>query len=171
MQLSYDDIIDQIAYGHIIIPGLNKKDIQPASIDVHVSKKALIPIKREECVSLNGDPQEYDEINDDNIVIKPREFVLLSTIEKITIDNTLVGFINGKSTTARLGLSIEEASMLQPGFSGNVTLEVFNHSTNTIILNYKDPIAQVYFQKLSTPSSKVYTGKYQNQEDTTKPIV
>lgn len=172
MILSDIDIKEYISSGDINISSLEIKDIGSASIDVHIGDTYSKQIISENPVDLHDNKCQYKIKSTDNtdITLLPGSFKLLTTKEVITISTKIVGFIIGKSTTARLGLTIEEANMIQPGFSGNITLEVRNNSANIIKLHVGDPIGQIYFETLKTEASK-YCGKYQNQHGATPAII
>ena len=82
--------------------------------------------------------------------------------------------IEGRSTLARIGLTIVQTAMLvYPGHRDRaVTLELANHGPNPILLYKKMKIARVALIELKTPSSESYddTGKYRNQGIVGKPI-
>jgi dCTP deaminase len=75
----------------------------------------------------------------------------------------LVAFVHDKSTWARRGLSLFN-TVIEPGWSGFLTLEIVNHSTNPLRLLSGDPIAQIVFMRMEEPAEKPYAGKYQNQK-------
>lgn len=110
-----------------------------------------------------GWPEKYE--------LKPGQFVLALTHEKITIPNHLIGLVEGRSTYARVGLSMHQtAPWIQPGWSGQITLEIRNSGTLTIALQpLLDRPCQLTFFRLSTElgQGQAYGaqdgGKYQNQ--------
>jgi dCTP deaminase len=95
-------------------------------------------------------------------VLKPGDFVLSVSVEKLNIPNYLMVFVKDKSSWAREGLSVQN-TVLEPGWSGYITLELNNHSRQDIIINNGDPIAQLIFNVLDTDTDMPYSGKYQNQ--------
>lgn len=71
--------------------------------------------------------------------------------------NNIVGFVVGKSTNAREGLQIEAAGLIDPGFWGDITLELKNlHHEESITLHPGEPIGQVYFQYVDQPVDRPY---------------
>lgn len=104
----------------------------------------------------------YDVRIKQDLVLLPGEFKLASTIEKFTMPPTLAAVVHDKSTNARLGLSVFN-SVIDPGFGGYLTLELANHSKNTINLLTGQGIAHILFHELATPT--MYRGTYQNQPD------
>lgn len=107
--------------------------IEPVSIDLHLEEIAL-------------DGFVY---RDGLMVLEPGVFCLGSTIETFAMPHNIVGFVVGKSTNAREGLQIEAAGLIDPGFTGDITLELKNlHHKDSIVLEPGEPIGQVYFLKL-----------------------
>ncbi|MGA4923503.1 dCTP deaminase, partial [Bacillus subtilis] len=66
-------------------------------------------------------------------VLFPQQFILAAT-ERVTLGNELAGQVAGKSSLARLGLYVESAGFIDPGFDGPITLELYNVSPNSILL-------------------------------------
>lgn len=110
-----------------------------------------------------GHPEKFD--------LHPGEFVLALTHERITMPNHLIGLVEGRSTYARVGLSMHQtAPWIQPGWSGQITLEIRNSGPLTISLQpLLDKPCQLTFFKLSSAleAAQAYGaqdgGKYQNQ--------
>lgn len=91
--------------------GVGDAQIQPASVDLRlgeVNKKALT---RDHHGCLLWD-------------IEPGEFVLASTLEVVGIGPALAGRVEGKSTMGRKGLQVHCAGFVDPGFEGEITLEL-----------------------------------------------
>jgi dCTP deaminase len=98
----------------------------------------------------------------DAIILSPQEFILGSTIERVSIPKYMVGHLDGRSTFARYGLIVHiTAHTLQPGWAGNVTLELFNAGPFHLKLTPGTRICQVSFELLTSPSTG-YKGRYQN---------
>jgi dCTP deaminase len=83
----------------------------------------------------------------------PREFVLAMTYESVTIPNDTIALVEGRSSYARMGLSMHQtAPWIQPGWRGRIVLEIMNHGPLTIILTpLADRPCQLTFFKLSRP--------------------
>lgn len=103
--------------------------------------------------------------------IKPLEFMLATTVEKVKIPADLMGVVKGKSSIARLGLQVECAGICDPGFEGTITLELFNQSSKEIDLSEIKYIAQIRFEEMKGIPEKVYGEKgnhYQGQKGITR---
>lgn len=112
---------------------------------------------------------------DGQMVLLPGEFRLAHTLERITIPDDLLVRAEGKSSWARLGLLVHAtAGHLDPGFSGQVTLELKNlHHKNPITVNRHDVIGQFLVCRLSSPVLRPYGhpelgNHYQGQVGTTR---
>lgn len=96
------------------------------------------------------------------------DFLLAHTIEKITLDNTLRGVLHNKSTPARMGLSVcNDAAFVDPGFSGQLTLQLVNNGPLAIRLRPGVMICQLELSMLCHPCSLPYglarSSNYQDQ--------
>ena len=76
--------------------------------------------------------------------------------------NNLVGYVKDKSTWARKGLSVFN-TVIEPGWSGFLTLELVYHGSTDLLIPAGAGIAQVLFHRIERPAS--YAGKYQGQPD------
>ena len=100
-------------------------------------------------------------------VLQPGEFILGSTVEYVTIPHDLVARVEGRSSIGRLGVMVHvTAGYIDPGFKGNITLELFNCSDKPFQLNFGDCLCQIVFETLSCPCLNGYDGKYQGDVGT-----
>jgi len=89
-------------------------------------------------------------------------FALGCTLEHIRMPNNIVGLIKDKSTWARRGLSVFN-TLIDPGFEGQITLELKNQGNELLELPHGIGIAQIMFFECE-PCDVPYSGKYQGQE-------
>lgn len=104
----------------------------------------------------------YDVRIAHDLTLYPQEPALAHTIEDFKMPSNVAGFVVDKSTYARLFMSAMN-TLIDPGFRGNLTLELVNHSEDRIFLKAGDPICQIVFQFLDEPTDRPYAGKYQHQ--------
>jgi dCTP deaminase len=73
------------------------------------------------------------------------------TYERVDVPGDLIGRIEGRSTYARVGLSVHQtAPWIQPGWSGRIVLEIMNHGPLQIDLTpLEDRPCQLSFFKLT----------------------
>jgi dCTP deaminase len=160
--LSDRDIQKAIQNKHIgIEPEPDITQLQPATIDLRLGA-VCTPVGGG--LSLNS-MKEW--------VLLPGEFWLGSTLETVTVGRCILGQVHGKSTRARQGLIVHAAGLIDPGFSGQLTLEMFNMSAAPIILTPGMLICQISFCWMSTTPDRVYgeaelLSRYQHQAGPTK---
>lgn len=176
MQLSDGDLLDRMESGNLVIDPLDNPElqIQPASIDVRLGTEFL-KFNPRDVTSINplkDNPEDFMEKvvieEDETFFIHPGDFVLASTKEWVEVPEDLIGFVDGRSTFGRLGLVIHAtAGLLDPGFKGNVTLEMSNLGKVPIELTPNSRIGQLTFTDLKNPAERPYGvdrgSKYQNQ--------
>jgi dCTP deaminase len=105
----------------------------------------------------------YKSVVSDAYVLFPGDFVLATTQERIKFGSNITAFVEGRSSIGRLGLFVENAGWVDPGFDGQITLELFNASHRPIRLQAGRRICQLVICELSDHAEKPYAGKYQGQ--------
>lgn len=86
----------------------------------------------------------YRSYDTDGYELEPYGFVLGATLEQVSVDATLCAHVDGRSTLGRLGMMIHvTAGFADPGFSGNITLELFNTAPYPIRLKSGIGIGQL----------------------------
>jgi dCTP deaminase len=106
----------------------------------------------------------YDIRIKNGLSLGGQSFAIASSIEQFNIPLDLVGVVHDKSTWARCGLSVFN-TVLEPGWSGWLTLEFANHSDKTIYLEPGTSVAQIIFDQLDMAVDIGYSGKYHNAPD------
>lgn len=175
MILSDRSIKEAIKNGRIVIKPFFPECVQPSSIDVHLDSKFLLFNRAKHGVI--DVRQKQDELmtpveikGGEPFILHPGEFVLGSTLEWVKVPNDIAGRIEGKSSLGRLGLLIHStAGYVDPGWEGNLTLELSNVSPLPIALYFKMKIGQISFIQMTTPVDKPYGSKelgshYQGQK-------
>ena len=133
---------------HLDIQPWNPDRLQPASYDLTLGSHARWWEP--------GDLQPWEAPYFDGITVKQGHFYLLHTAEVVTLGNGIGAQVVGKSTWARKGLIVEAAGWVDPGFSGQLVLEVTNMSPVPVVVNVGDPIAQIIFMELKSPALRPY---------------
>lgn len=100
---------------------------------------------------------------DGSLVDTDTKFCIASTIEQFQMPPDLVGVVHDKSTWARQGLSVFN-TVIEPGWSGYLTLELVHHGNQNLLIPAGAGIAQVVFSKTSDKAD-YGSGKYQNAGD------
>ena len=175
MVLSDRSIRESLDSGHIVVDPLGEGCIQPASVDIRIDRHIRVFLAPEEYsvvdvrTNLDGITRP-DEIPDPApYVLEPGEFILANTIENVELPDDVVARLEGKSSLGRLGLMVHAtAGYIDPGFKGQLTLEISNVARARISIFYGMKIGQVSFLRLSTPAENPYGSgvlgsKYQGQ--------
>jgi dCTP deaminase len=126
--------------------------IQPASIDLRL-RADLKTID-------NFDRLDRFEDGTCGHWLEPGEFLLGSTIEWIEVPNDMVVRVEGKSSIGRKGIVVHAtAGFVDPGFKGNITLELSNLSGRPFLLLPEMYICQISLQFLDQPAERPYGSK------------
>jgi dCTP deaminase len=176
--LSDRDIRAALEAGEIVIRPYDPQDLQPSSVDLHLDRRfrvfrnnryAFIDVRQEQ-----PDLTELLTIADDEpFILHPGEFVLGQTLEWTELPNDLVARLEGKSSLGRLGLLIHStAGYVDPGWKGNLTLELSNVANLPIALYFGMKIGQISYFRMTSPvdrpyGSKELGSKYQGQSEPT----
>lgn len=93
-------------------------------------------------------------------ILQPGDFVLATTMEKVTLPDDLVGRLEGRSSLGRLGIVVHStASIFDPGWSGMVVMELGNLGRMPVALYPGMRICSMTFEELSSPAQVPYTKK------------
>ncbi len=129
---------------HLVNP-FNPEDLQCCSIDLHLG---------EELKTING---KCIDLTQGSYKLKPNEFILGCTLETIYVPYDLMARIEGRSSIGRLGIMIHiTAGLIDPNFTGQVTLEIYNASDKEFELFHGDSICQIVFETLTTKVDRPY---------------
>ncbi len=160
MMLSDREILDAVYNGRIgVRPEPYNQAYQPASLDIKLGDVDKAPCECHVCTE-DGELRWR---------IMPGEFILASTIDYILLPDDIAARVEGKSSLGRLGLAVHiTAGFIDPGFKGQVTLELKNLGNEEIMLRRGQYVAQLSFYQLSSPASRPYgsaglNSHYQNQ--------
>lgn len=127
---------------------IEPSQVQPASLDVRLGNEFVDHVngRRWSTVSGSGD---YFELG-------PGECVLGCIIERFDMPDNLVARVEGKSSWARRFLKVHSAGFIDPGFKGDITLELKNEGQLNLLLAPGMVIAQISFQYLDAPARRPY---------------
>src|SRR6266496_2818436 len=178
MVLSDRTIARLIDGGRIAIDPYDPALLQPSSVDVrvdryfrvfHNARYPYIDVKLQQ-----EELTEEVEIDEERaFILHPGEFVLGSTLERISLPDDLVSRLEGKSSLGRLGLLIHStAGFIDPGWDGHVTLELSNVANLPITIYPGMKIGQISFMQMTEPAASPYGSaqlgsKYKGQKGPT----
>ncbi|QSG03174.1 dCTP deaminase [Natranaeroarchaeum sulfidigenes] len=177
MILSDTDILKRLEAGDLVIDPLDDLDIQiqPASVDLRLGREFL-EFQRTNIPCIHPDSeQELEEYvdetvvePDDEFILHPGDFVLGTTEERVEIPADLIAHVEGRSSLGRLAIVVHAtAGLCDPGYKGQITLELSNLGAAPVALEPGMRISQLTFTELSSPAERPYGAergsKYQDQ--------
>lgn len=153
----------KIELGDIQVEPYLKDNVQPASLDLTLGNSfAKLKTGNNACISMDSQ-NEYEEFRTDVFILPPKSFVLARTNEYIRLPDYIAAEVAGRSSIGRLGLFIQNAGHVDPGFEGTITLELYNAGELPIKLESGRRICQLIFHKLDYEAQSPYSGKYNGQ--------
>jgi dCTP deaminase len=175
--LSDADIRRRLEEGDLVVEPLEDPELQlqPASVDLRLGREFLefqrtnIP-----CIHPTSE-REVDEYVDETrveegeeFVLHPGDFVLGTTVERVEIPDDLIAHVEGRSSLGRLAVVVHAtAGLADPGYRGQITLELSNLGTAPVALTPGMRISQLTFTELTSPAERPYGSergsKYQDQ--------
>jgi len=149
--------------GELVIDPVSAESIQPASVDFTLGNHFLVLDElNTQTITLSSEIK-YREIESDRITIPSHSFLLATTRERVKLPANLTAFVEGRSSIGRMGLFIQNAGWVDPGFEGRITLELYNANALPIQLEAGRRICQLVFCRMDQTASQPYRGKYQGQ--------
>ncbi len=163
MILSDKTLKKMMGEGSLVVEPLAEHSVQPASIDCRIGTHYLVvDDNNSDVLTLDGEPK-YREIEGDEMTIPPHSFLLATTMEYVKLPDNLTAFVEGRSSIGRMGLFIQNAGWVDPGFEGRITLELYNANSLPIKLKAGRRVCQLVFCKMDQSAENPYAGKYQRQ--------
>ncbi len=184
MKLNDGYIYDYIERGDLVIEPLDidvgkgdkitqieeSKQIQPASVDIRLGN-SLEVYNDVDKIDVKNMPEPDEIRTGEELILKPKEFALASTVEWFEIPDYLAAEVKGRSSVGRAGFHIHTAGWVDPDFKGEITLELVNHTTADVTLYSGMRIGQIVFDYLIEPAVVGYGdkdgSKYQGQKGPT----
>jgi dCTP deaminase len=177
--LSDRDIRAALQAGRVRIDPYDASCLQPSSVDLHLDADfRVFRNNRYPFIDVRSEQPDLTELvtvaEDEPFILHPSEFVLGQTLEWVELPDDLVARLEGKSSLGRLGLLIHStAGYVDPGWKGNLTLELSNVANLPIALYRGMKIGQISFYNMSSPVERPYGSrelgsKYQGQSTPTE---
>ncbi len=182
MRLCDKDIEESISKGEIkISPTPDSSMISGVSVDIRLGNEfRVFQDHTAPYIDLSGPKDEMqnamNSVMSDEIFIKdgdafflhPGELALAVTYESVTLPDNIVGWLDGRSSLARLGLMVHvTAHRIDPGWSGQIVLEFYNSGKLPLALRPKMKIAALNFETMSSSALRPYNkrddAKYKGQ--------
>jgi dCTP deaminase len=125
---------------------IDGSQVQPASLDVRLGPEFIT----------HPEDSRIIPAEDGHYPLQPGECLLASLVESVAIWDNVVARVEGKSTWARKFLTVHSAGFIDPGFKGDITLELKNDGQEILYLTPGVRIAQISFQWLAAPAKRPY---------------
>ncbi|CUR53441.1 Deoxycytidine triphosphate deaminase [Serratia symbiotica] len=183
MRLCDRDIETWLDSGKLVIsPRPPTERINGATVDVRLGKYFRVFLGHTAAfidfsIPKNTGTAEIDHVMSDEIILSegeafflhPGELALAVTFESITLPNNLIGWLDGRSSLARLGVMVHvTAHRIDPGWRGCIVLEFYNSGKLPLALRPGMFIGALSFELLSGPAIRPYNSrqdaKYYDQQ-------
>ncbi|HEY8447461.1 MAG TPA: dCTP deaminase [Thermomicrobiales bacterium] len=178
MLLSDRDIVEALKTGRIKIdpPPDLETQLGSVSIDFRLGRTFMV---FEHSRHSYIDPRQPHSIGDamrtivvdedEPFIMQPGDFALASTIESLELPDDLVGRLEGRSSIARLGITVHStAAVFEPGWVGTATMELSNLGRMAVALYPGMRICAFSFETVSSPVMTPYrlkrNAKYAGQQ-------
>lgn len=163
----WGDVRIKDAMSRGLIEGAEVENIGPASLDLRLGDTFLTP--KRSAILLGDEVEYYRFVVDDRgaITINPGDFMLATTKEAVHVPMDAAAFVQGRSSIGRIGLTVQNAGFVDPGFYGHITLELVNESPAPILLTPGYRIAQLVLMDANGVTFG-YKGKYNGQVEATE---
>jgi dCTP deaminase len=163
MILSGKTIGDLLSSGRLRIGPLEDGQVQPASVDLRISGE-LLKLKGKEIRF--EDKQDYEREEGEELVVPARAQVLVRSLERVELPNDVAGMVKLRSSLSRVGLVLNNAGWVDPGFKGTLTLSVFNANGCPLRIKRGTRFAQLVLMGLDR-EGEGYAGRYSGQKTAT----
>ncbi len=168
-------VSDDWSSGDLVVEPLDDPDITPAGVDLSPRKGVpRVPARQH----LLYPPEPRNEVSEyvrethvpegDDFILHPGDFVLGTTHERVEIPADLIAHVEGRSSLGRLAIVVHAtAGLVDPGYEGQITLELSNLGTAPVALTPGMRISQLVFTEMKSPADRPYGvergSKYQGQ--------
>lgn len=146
MLMTDGEIKAAMVSGKLRMENFSEKSLQPASYDMRIGSRLLI----------SSEEAELDLFQRGSATLKPGVFALVTTHEKVSVDDTVAGHIGVKSYYTRKGLVMLTGLQIDPGFEGVLVIGLYNASPRSLTLEYLAPFCTVEFHQLAKPVERAF---------------
>ncbi len=180
MILSDKEILMEIRSGRLRFdPAIEDGQISPSSIDLHLSDQFTIFTRNAPGVGIVIDLEKVEDLEKtlepfgtkkvlaagDSLTLNPGDFVLGFTRESVELPNFLAARVEGRSSYARLGISVHQtAPTIHATFSGQIRLEISHNGLFACKLSPGSKICQMVIERLGSPAQRSLNSQFQSQE-------
>jgi dCTP deaminase len=175
--LTRKDILEAIRKGELAFePGLDRFQLQPHAVDLRLGTVFRIPLAwkvtargREallvDYLSSKGETDAFETVKlefGQFFEILPGEFVIASTLEKISVSTRLTATLYPRSSLNRKGLAVDLSGVIDAGYQGKLIIPLVNKTQRQVVRLYPgERVCQITLLDL-TGEADAYSGKYLN---------
>ncbi len=153
--------------------------IGPSSVDLRLgysfgvlNTRLVEVVDTKDMKKYNNCIQEERHTPEEGVIIHPGEFVLGTSLETVNVPDDMVARVEGRSSYGRLGIVVHAtAGFVDPGFEGDITLEMQNLGNAPVKVYPEDRICQIVFETMTSEAAVPYgekrDAKYMNQKGAT----
>ncbi|MEK7477754.1 MAG: dCTP deaminase [Patescibacteria group bacterium] len=177
--LTKRQILERISKGEIKIrPHLDSFQLQAHAIDLRLGYTFLVPKKWH--LTKKGREALKVDYFDRHVVhsyfetveleqgqyfeLLAGEYILVSTLETISLTKEVMAILYPRSSTNRKGLSVDLTGVINAGYEGQLVIPIRNNTDSQIIKLYPgERFCQLIFESLDEPA-ETRIGRYQNKD-------
>jgi len=172
MILGEMEIIERVESGDLYINPFVPEHVEPASVDLRLGRNFTTIEPTGRTIDTHDDDSfETRNFEVDELELYPGETILGTTMETIGMPDDLAANVIGRSSLGRLDVVIHKtAGFIDPGFRGEITLEIENEGQHPVKLYAGDRVCQIWFTPVSgveTPYGEERGSQYQGQSGAT----
>lgn len=157
MILGHSEIL-RLAKEQNLIEDFEEKNVEGAGVDVRA--KTFYMLKNGAKLSEEDRAlPEIEEIQEDPVVLKPDDYVLVETIEKVNMPLDLCAWMRHRSTLQRSGVALFTA-LIDPGYQGGLVFGMKNQGAFDFEIKKGTRVGQLIFEQVRG-DAKEYAGRYQ----------
>ena len=139
--------------GEISISPFDPTAVRPVAVNLRVGSQAA-----------TWSSNELTDVARKGLVkVQPGDFVTVTTLETIRLDDGHVGRFGLTSSCAGRGLVAMAEPRIEPGFHGRLAIGLTNLSMKPVALALKDSFLSVEFHRLGAPRSSPHARRRQNR--------
>jgi deoxycytidine triphosphate deaminase len=157
MVLGHSIIIEYIREKKLI-ENVEEKNVEGSGVDLRAKTFYKLRTAAEFMKDSRKLP-EITEVQEDVLVLKPGEYVLVETVEKVNMPEDLCALMSNRSSLFRCGASLRTA-VIDPGYIGTLTFGLKNESQHELTIEKGARIGQIQFFRVEG-ATKLYEGRYQ----------
>jgi len=163
-----NEIKEAMERNDITIEPFDEKQLQPATYDMRLGKKAIISkiVTLEELKDqiTKDETKEINTEKEGSIRIPGGAFALVTTLERVKLGKIYAGHIGMSTYYVRKGLNLLSGLQIDPGWDGVLILGLVNVSPRSITMDYQDTICSIEIHRLNVEPEKVYSSSYMEDQ-------